>query len=193
MAQIINDVFGLFWRWLPNLTVAPAIFDQLVQDLHDAISNVEFLTNMDLQTQVGTYRSSLGTSDRVVIVAHSQGNLFANEAFGVLTTGADGLAAVPGTRLPIIAVATPQLFVAGRSLFGLGHTTLYGDGILGVPTALRANTDIDGTPCMPLPGREQEPGLNPWTCHSFLDSYLAGVISRRRIINQTIISMIRPN
>jgi len=183
--QYIGGVFGPFWRWLAGTDSPPNFFGQLVQDVFIGVGNISFLTNSDLQTQIGYYRSWLENSDKVIIVAHSQGNLFANEAFVVLTSGADGNSIVSPDRLPIVAVATPDSFVAGKP-FG-SHTTLYGDIIRSVLIALPANTDVDGTPCTPITPESQLPDLvNGTACHDFVKSYLAGDFSWPRIINQII-------
>jgi hypothetical protein len=151
----------------------------LVKTAFPEFVNVEYAINDDVQDQVSEYRSALTSSERIVIVSHSQGNLFANESYKALTTGEDGLPSIAGDRIKTVSVATPQSFVAG----GGPHTTLYGDIILIVPTARFANTDVAGSQCDPFPFLGQLPGNHPVDCHDFVDSYMEGTHSRERILD----------
>ena len=187
-----NITFGGFWRWLGRTANAVDLLPwQVLADIYLAFGNVTYLLNPDLQSQVGSYRAWLLNSQRVIVVAHSQGNLFANEAFGVLTSGADGLAPLNTEQFHIVSVATPAHFVAGQPAGS--HTTLYGDVILAVSGRLPANTEVAGTPCGATPPHLQVP--HPTTgvaCHSFLDSYLTGTLSGPQVLNRIVAAIPLP-
>lgn len=155
------------------------VFSLIVQTAFADFDNIEYLTNPDLQAQVAEYRDTLGSTGKLIIVSHSQGNLFANEAFSVLTTGADGLPAIPEERIKIVAVATPQSFVAGA---GEDYTTLFGDIISFVLTAKFPNTEIFGTPCPQV----ALPSAASLACHDFVKSYLTGSVSEPRIMGHIL-------
>lgn len=177
--QIVLDDYSKFWQWLANRgSDPPNTFVQAVQTAFASVSAVEYATSTDLQLQVQKYRTTIDAEQtRVVVIAHSQGNLFANQAFAALTTGADGFAPISRERFRITAVATPQSFVAT----GDSWTTMYGDIILLVPGRLEANTDTDGTDCDSII-------YSPIACHLFDSSYFVdtSVHSRPRIINQVL-------
>jgi hypothetical protein len=182
--QIVLDDYSKFWQWLAGRgSDPPNTFEEAVQTAFASVSAVEYATSVDLQMQVQKYRTTINTDHaRVVVIAHSQGNLFANQAFTTLSTGADGLAPISAERFRITAVATPQHFVAT----GDDWTTLFGDIILAVPARLPANTETDGTDCISV--IPQLPGIHPIACHLFDSSYFldSSVYSRPRIISQVL-------
>jgi uncharacterized repeat protein (TIGR03803 family) len=193
-SQILQDNRTEALRVLAGLDPEPTGFQTAVQYLLSRALEVELTnpnTGPDLQAQLTKYRSTIFVDHlKVIVVAHSQGNLFANSAFNALAAGADGLQPIDQRMFSIVAVATPGNFVAT----GEEYTTLYGDIILTphfitplIPLA--ANTAVDGTPCMPLPFLEQFPGLNALACHDFANSYLQGTYSEPRIIQQIIASL----
>ena len=183
-SQIVLDDYSTFWQWLAGRgSDPPNIFEQAVQAMFASVSDIEYAVSVDLQNQVQRYRTTIDREQtRVVVIAHSQGNLFANQAFAALSTGTDGFVPISPERFRITAVATPQSFVAT----GDDWTTLYGDIILAVPGRLPANTDTDGTDCHSI--IPQLPGLHPIACHLFDSSYFvdSSVYSRARIISEVL-------
>jgi uncharacterized repeat protein (TIGR03803 family) len=173
--QLFGDETSQFWRWVSHLDPLPDWFQEKSAELAQAIDRGAYVIDADLQSHVTRFRNDIDNSHlKVIVVAHSQGNFYANDAYNILTTGAQP---VDSSRLAIIAVATPASFTAG----GGPYTTLHGDIILLVPTARPANTDVQGNPCPgpPLPG---QPQLLTVACHNFLKSYMiVGSISRPQI------------
>ncbi len=133
----------------------------------------------DLVKMLEQYRAILspdqGSSGRIVIVAHSQGAVLANEAYAkLLEEYGPSLA----NRMRIVAVATPDDKVVGDAfvLPVTPHTTLEEDPILLVrPTPLPGNVvSIPAGSCgAPLTTE----------CHDFVGSYLlrAGQLTTGRI------------
>ncbi|MFT7861115.1 MAG: hypothetical protein ABXS93_09325, partial [Sulfurimonas sp.] len=61
-----------------NAEIADAkVYETMIKEVHDA----------DLQKQIESYKSSIDSGHGVVVVAHSQGTLFTNEAYSALTSG----------------------------------------------------------------------------------------------------------
>jgi hypothetical protein len=105
--------------------------------------------------------------NRVLVVAHSQGNLYANAAYGNLASKDT----VPMDAFGIVSVATPASRVAGGGPY---YTLMYDLVISAVQLA------IPGT----LPGNvTNSVSDSDWKHHSFIDSYLNGDQTGRLIIN----------
>jgi hypothetical protein len=182
-AQLVTNDYTHLWRILYGIAPMPAVMENAVGDAYRAASELELAASRDLQAQVTRYRQA-AADGKVVVVAHSQGNLFANQAFTALDSGAGGAPRVPANRFAIVAVGTPQTYVANDG----PYVTLHGDIILAVPLALRANTPADGTNCRPLPlVGELYPGRNPVECHQFDRSYMReGTVSRPAILRHVL-------
>jgi hypothetical protein len=111
---------------------------------------------------------------QIVIVAHSQGNLFANE---VLTKLVDEHGGSVLERLSIVPVATPAADVVGGG-DPRPHTTLQEDFIWSIPGALQWNlVDVPEGQC----------GWS-WACHSFVDTYLVSPLTAARIAQKTAVA-----
>ena len=68
---------------LPNgktVEMSGSLFDRFMQITHDA----------DISTQVKSYRKSIRQGHKVIVIAHSQGNLFTNEAYQKMISSDDG-------------------------------------------------------------------------------------------------------
>lgn len=142
------------------------------------------LDDPDLLDFIEDYRRSIGLGRKVVVVAHSQGNLYANKAFDVLAGDPIDVNAMFG----IIALATPASYVAGQP-FPCGdlckYVTLAEDLVasefplinLGVLTANTSNQLF----C---------PLLS--SCHNFVDNYVNGSKSRAKIILYLQLALPKP-
>lgn len=124
------------------------------------------VNSADLGKHVQLYKNAIGSGRKVVIVAHSQGNLFANLAYSALT-------ASERTSFGIVSVANPSSSVAG----GGPYTTLSNDAIISlIPLALPFNTSNGFTA-----------PFYDFTGHFFLESYYrSGTNSHSRITNGAI-------
>jgi probable HAF family extracellular repeat protein len=146
--------------WLWNLQAVPSDVQQLVYSVFDMANEV---ARQDLQKQIAEYNVQLGTGS-VVVVAHSQGNLYVNEVYKLI--------APDPSKFSVVAVATPSDHVAGFPPGQGFWTTLHNDIITGPfgfftylgKAELPANWD-NLPPC---------PILAPVACHDFLTSYLYG-------------------
>jgi hypothetical protein len=140
-----------------NFTFVPLTFDSGVVDAHVAL-----------------YRTQLGLGNTVLLVPHSNGNVYADEAYRRLTPA-------ERTSVGVVAVATPLGSVPGNG----PHITLVEDTfIAGLPGHLPANTTNTGGACPDVVG-----------CHAFVDVYLEGTASGPRIVqavSETIPRLVRP-
>jgi hypothetical protein len=170
-------------------SAAPTQFNKLVQALIAGIDAAVSLKpaatgglEPDMTNHLNIYQTALQNKQNIVVVAHSQGNLYVNEAYDLLFPPPSS----PEQNLfHVIAVATPADHVAG----GGHYTTLYRDPIwqmgslanLIIPTPPSLTWNADNGPCIVAPSPDK--GCHPfsvltnpfiWTFHSFTDSYLGG-------------------
>lgn len=124
----------------------------------------------NLQQHVVSYNNELTVlNNDVIVVAHSQGNTYANAAFSLVE--------IPKAKsFTVVAVATPESTVAGAG----PHVTLNNDIILLVPGALGANEKNTNTPDRCLSAVDL---ASRTRCHEFALSYLAGDSSRSSIVS----------
>ena len=140
-----------------NATFVPFTFDSSVVD-----------------DNVTSYRTELALGNKVILVAHSNGNVYADEAYGRMTP-------LERTSAGVVAVATLLDSVPGNG----PYVTLVEDTLIaGIPGHLPANTTNTGGACPDVHG-----------CHAFVEFYLNGVASGPRIVqavSNTIPQLVRP-
>ena len=127
-----------------------------------------------VDANVRSYRAELALMNKVVLVAHSNGNVYADEAYGRLTPA-------ERTSVGVVAVATLLGSVPGDGLY----VTLREDTFVATfPGALPSNTTNTGGFCPEFIG-----------CHAFIDFYLDGQVSGPKIVQDvsvTIPRLVRP-
>jgi hypothetical protein len=127
-----------------------------------------------VDANVRSYRAELALSNKVILVAHSNGNVYASEGYGRLTPA-------ERTSVGVVAVATLLGSVPGNG----PHITLVEDTFLAAfPGHLPANTTNTGGFCPEIIG-----------CHAFVDFYMDGAVSGPRIVqvvSDTIPRLVRP-
>lgn len=160
-----------FWRFYFRITRNPLLnpFPSLIPGFYHKVNYVSDLGRFVLGDQseehLAKYREHLAAGRQVILVAHSQGNLYANEEWLNLSPGEQD-------QVRVIAVATPADTVARNG----PYTTLEEDGVAKFlfPFALPANA------------ANEESCDDDWTCHGFKESYLHGTQSRTRIVDQIV-------
>ena len=159
-------------KYFPNLELTQ---DDLTGVANAALEHFALLTEVDpatVDTHVECYLRNLGEGKRVVVVAHSQGNLYANDAIdAVAETTPEG-----GASIAVVGVATPAARIAGdRS----GHVTAKDDVVINALRAIPGATVLKGNV-------DNDPGVagdrrDFWN-HAFGRSYFdAGLASRAMI------------
>ena len=125
------------------------------------------------ENHVQKYRTDLLAGNRVIVIAHSQGNLFANRARALLAS--DPAVGASLGSMVLVPVATPASYVDG----GFAHFTAEDDRVI---NQLRRTHDVIGGAFDNDPGilNDSRDALN----HYFGRSYFAdNLLSRARIDN----------
>jgi hypothetical protein len=161
--QRFSSDFSAFLRALGDVDPMPDFLQQALVDRAGQISSAAAVADTALQEHIDTYSREILEGKKVVVVAHSQGNFYANLAYQNLD-----LQYQPS--FGIVSVANPDSYVAG----GGPYTTLFGDHVIGpIPGALRANI-----------GNSLLPNFKDLSGHMFIASYMpAGSNSRGQILD----------
>lgn len=115
-----------FWEFLAAIVPMPESLQEVVSNVVAAIDEVELLEEATVNLHVTQLKKWITQEQKIVIVvAHSQGNLFANEAFRRLTDEEQASFGIASVANPTDNVATDVNFV-GRD----NHTTLLEDLVI---------------------------------------------------------------
>lgn len=159
IAQIENaglqrgvDIANDFWNYWNAVSLAPSWFQDMQRDM---ILKATSIVQPNLQIHEALYKGDLDLGHHIIVVAHSQGNLYANKAYELVTS--------PSNRdlFHVVSVATPDDHYIGDEYF-----TLWGDIIAIVPGSLTPNIS-NSSPTSPCQS------LNLIGCHSFAASYMS--------------------
>jgi len=142
-----------FWRFLAGLEPMPDILQDRMREISElADAAIVVASPEELREYTDTYNQHLREGHPVVVVAHSQGNLWANIAYlGIEHENLD--------RFGIVSVANPDDHVAGNG----PYTTIDEDLVIwAVRDSLPANlNNFFGI------------NLRDYSGHKFIDSYMA--------------------
>lgn len=158
-----------FWRFLAGLDPLPDFLQNKLIEIANEVDAEVVSSNPAVQNHIEKYNQFLSEGNKVVVVAHSQGNLFANIAYL-------GLDAQYKEGFGIVSVGNPDNHVAGDG----PYTTLEEDIIIGnVVNSMPANLDnFFGINLRDLSG------------HKFADSYMAsGKSAETKILNDAVNSI----
>lgn len=175
-------VFSLLLSGLIDASFNAPLASFFVEEAIDQVIDVDFSSpenqeSVDIRTHLALYNEALANGKHIVIVAHSQGNLFANQEYASLLAEHGSTIA---SRITIVAVATPADSIPGADPSN-PHVTVHGDfidGVFGNPLPENAAAIPDRT-C-----------LFVWDCHNFVGSYLGNPVAHMavlRLIKQPII------
>ncbi len=160
---LVDDYHFLFsvGKLVASPTLAGAAFF-LVEEALVAIHEEAIAQTLDEHiSQV--YGPSFEAGRPVLLVAHSQGNFFGNDAFGELSSELQD-------SFRMVSVATPATNVLGLLW---PYTTIPGDAITAVPYSLPAN--VPTAVCS-----------DNWACHGFTSNYLNDDHARIQIFVQML-------
>ncbi len=164
-----SAVWSQLFEYSPTFASLPDGWDQALGQLFsNALVSTAAPLQSDLRVHIQNYQSELNNGNSIITVAHSQGNLYVNEAFTVVSVPA-------AQQFEVIAVATPGDHVPG----GGPWFTLENDIITIVPFALKANAANSNTPDRCLSAVNL---ASRTRCHDFEKSYLIGDDTGPRII-----------
>ena len=174
--QILTGNVSRFWRIFMGLEIMPDWFGDKLILLSTALDRSALLTTDSLKKHIATYKNKIAEGKKVLLVAHSQGNLFGNGVFTLLDRDEQ-------QSFGMVAVANVDNNVLGQSS---PYTTLDSDKVI---QALRAAQF--GLPTRPLPPNTQNSGVPEDSLgHLFIQSYMTdGSNSAGRITGQIIAAL----
>lgn len=164
VTQIFEVVFQkiaegelFLWRYFSRLE-GPEWFRELARATASTITASMYTIDKDLKKHVDAYKKYMSQNNELIVVAHSQGNFYANQALEFLALNDSH------PSLGILAVATPARYVAGNGKY----VTLESDGVItNIPGSLSPN--VENTHAGTFD-------------HEFIRHYLGGTNSREEIL-----------
>jgi len=129
------ELVGLYIFGINNPSQSSGTYAQLIQDAHQYIvhslipNGYVSLNDSDLKSVVADIRSEAAAGQTVLLVPHSQGNLYANSAYAELTSGEYPL---PPGSLGIMGVASPASYVANKGNYQTSNNDLVIESLRGL-------------------------------------------------------------
>ncbi|MCH8888809.1 hypothetical protein IID26_00055 [Patescibacteria group bacterium] len=114
----IRDFSIAFWRALGYLDILPDWFQEAALESAESLTSASLVNDRDLSNHLALYRSSILEGKTVLLVAHSQGNFFANRAYEILYEGSNPITT---QSFGIVSVANPSSFVGGNGPYWTLH------------------------------------------------------------------------
>ncbi len=112
--------------------------NRLTQHYIDYFSQVSQNHDADLSKQIANYKASINAGNQVIVIAHSQGNYFTNEAY-------DALSECQKKSFYMLGTANPADHVSGMDEGRGALATLDNDPITFVPSSMSPNIINDDT------------------------------------------------
>jgi len=170
--QLVQLNYTRFWQMLAGIEPFPEEIQAKIDEISIQVAQDVLTSNPNIQEHVETYNKDLKECKRVVVVAHSQGNLFANIAYlGVEPTLIDAFG--------IISVGNPDSTVAGEIRFpDISYTNLNEDLLVAaIPFSLPGNVD----------NYQSGEKYSPAHGHNFIGNYLdPGHPAETKIVDDTV-------
>lgn len=186
IVEVARQTFGNEWprillafflrdNWLLNLMI-PADVQQQFNDFLNNQTAQQFLagsqSTSDVSSHVTSYKSDIQEGKKIVLVSHSQGNIFANLSYQQLN-------ATESQYFTIVPVASPESYCR-KSL--VGHVRFWDDAVINGVMALKL---LAGIPT-PLAANDQDSVDEDPLSHEFVNAYLKDDSSKQFIINGVI-------
>lgn len=167
--QNYTEDVSKFWRFMSGLDPLPDFLQEKFKQVASEMDENLIKGNPSIQRHIEKYNKALIEGNKVVVVAHSQGNLFANISYS-------GIDPILQPGFGIVAVATPS----GRVATGGPYTTIDEDLIIAsVYGSKNANLDnFEGI------------NLDDLSGHTFATSYMITNHSAEQKILNDILSTI---
>ena len=128
--QDLQTSYSLFWNYLAEWDTMPDFLQDKIIAIAKEVDATVVSANPSVQEHIGRYNTYLSEGKMVVLVAHSQGNLYGNIAhLGIAPQYIDGFG--------MVSVANPDSYVAGGGLYTTIDEYLIGS----IPLALLPNLD----------------------------------------------------
>jgi hypothetical protein len=178
-AQVLTGNISGFWRFLWGLTPVPDWFTDKFILLSSVLDYSALVTTDSLKDHITKYRTAIAEGKKVILVAHSQGNLFGNQAYNLLD---------PHERLSfgMVSVANADNNVLGNDTEQAVYTTLINDRVISALIAIQLHL-----PTSPMtPNTENLTVSEDGWGHSFIDSYMVeGSVSETQITGDILTTL----
>ena len=159
--QFLTGNVSRFWRILWELDPMPDLVADQMLLLSSALDYSALLTTGNLRDHVKTYQNVIAEGKKVILVAHSQGNLFGNQAYNFLST-------YERRSFGMVSVSNVDNNVLGDASAAALYTTLNNDKVILALIAAQL-----GLPTSPmLPNTENQADNGDFLGHSFVGSYM---------------------
>jgi hypothetical protein len=175
--QMLTGNISKFWRYFFGLDPIPDWFSDKFILLASVLDNSALLTTDSLAKHVNTYKTVIAEGRKVLLVAHSQGNLFGNQTYNLLDSR-------ERQSFGMVSVANVDNNVLGA---GSPYTTLNTDKV--ILALIAAQIALPSRPMPPNTENIPDDSADPLG-HSFIQSYMAeGSNSEDKIIQQVITAL----
>jgi hypothetical protein len=159
--QFLTGNVSRFWRILWELDPMPDLVADQMLLLSGALDYSALLTTDSLRDHVKTYQNVIDEGKKVILVAHSQGNLFGNQAYNFLNS-------LEKQSFGMVSVSNVDNNVLGDASAAALYTTLENDKlILGL---IAVQLGLPTSPMTPNTANLTN-SEDPWG-HSFVGSYM---------------------
>lgn len=159
-----------YWYWLRNLHTAPQWFLDEYVEIAGRFDEQMVNNDSDLTNHIQQYLADLNSGKKVLIVAHSQGNFYANNAYRYIRDHYPHYQ----DSIGIISVGTPATWVEGRGVVDINdvYTTNPADTVISLVEDFYPDTLDPNVPAYDHPYSLKN--------HAFIKIYLAGYSDRIR-------------
>ncbi len=177
--QILSGNISGFWRFFWKLAPVPDWFSDKFILLSNALDYSALATTDSLKDHVTKYKATIAEGKKVLLVAHSQGNLFGNQAYKLLTPSEQ-------SSFGMVSVANVDNNVLGNTTAGAAYTTLTDDKVISALITLQFNL-----PTSPMnPNTENLTASADAWGHLFIESYMVdGSVSEMKITKDILTTL----
>lgn len=178
-AQVLTGNISGFWRFFWRLVPVPNWFSDKFILLSSVLEYSALVTTDSLKDHVTKYKTAIAEGKKIILVAHSQGNLFGNQAYNLLTPGEQ-------SSFGMVAVANVDSHVLGNTAAGAPYTSLTDDKVISALIALQLNL-----PTSPMNPNTENPvaSEDAWG-HLFVESYMVdGSVSEMQITEDILTTL----
>lgn len=146
-----------YWEWLADLSIAPQWFKNDFRRYVEVNAAASYSNDADLRTMVDEYLQDLRSGKKVVLVAHSQGNFYANNAYQYISQYFPKYKDSVG----IVSVGTPANRVNGGGPYVTNSNDLIINLVRAVSVGQVLPANMTAAPSKDFP-----------RYHNFVDTYL---------------------
>ncbi|KPK27056.1 MAG: hypothetical protein AMJ61_07015 [Desulfobacterales bacterium SG8_35_2] len=175
--QVLSGNTSRFWRLFWGLEIIPDWFADKFILLSSVLDKSALVTTDSLKNHVTTYKTKIAEGKKVLLVAHSQGNLFGNQAYWLLNSREQqsfGMVSVANVDNNVLGADSP-------------YTTLETDKV--IMALLAAQIALPSRPMEPNTenlDKESADSLG----HSFIESYMIKSSNSETKITQQVITVL---